>query len=46
MKPRITPAARQDLRDIGDYIAQDNRAAARQTVETVVHGSRDIDAIF
>ena len=32
MKRRIRPEARQDLRDIGDYIARDDRRAARRFV--------------
>lgn len=35
MKLRIRPEARQDLRDIGDYIAQDDRQAARRFVRTL-----------
>jgi toxin ParE1/3/4 len=37
MKLRIRPEARQDLRNIGDYIAHDNRQAARQFV-TMLRG--------
>jgi toxin ParE1/3/4 len=32
MKLGFAPAARQDLRDIGDYISRDNRKAARTYV--------------
>ena len=32
MRLRIRPEARQDLREIGDYIARDDRAAARRFV--------------
>ena len=35
MKLRIRPEARQDLRDIGDYIAQDDRQAARRFVRAL-----------
>jgi toxin ParE1/3/4 len=32
MRLRVRPQARQDLREIGDYIARDNRRAARRFV--------------
>lgn len=38
-KPRrafyLQPQAEADLREIGDYIAQDNRAAAKQLIESI-----------
>ena len=35
MKLRLRPEVRQDLRDIGDYIALDDRRAARRLVRTL-----------
>lgn len=37
MKPKvlITPVARNDLREIRDYIAEDNPIAAKKTIELI-----------
>lgn len=35
MRVRYTPAAREHLKEIGDYIAKDNRPAANRVIQAI-----------
>ncbi len=42
-QPYFSPEARQDLREILDYIADDNRSAARKLVDLLEESCRQLD---